>query len=494
MGVNRFAAAVVVAGAIIGAGTAHAVGMGADDARHLLSRTTFGPVVPQVKSYSFLTREQAVNQLLAESGAAALVAPPPWVKEPPTSLRALRTASVEERRKMLQFEARRVLDLKAWWVAELLSSPAQLTERMTLFWHGHFTSSQQKVRVSHLLYQQNQLLRRHALGNFGEMLKAVSKDPAMLIYLDSASNRRGQPNENFAREVMELFTLGEGHYGEADVREAARAFTGWSVDPDTGEFLWRAQAHDAGLKTVLGQSGALDGHAVLEILLRQPRTATHVVEKLWREFISAQPDPAEVRRIADAFRASNYEIRVALRELFRSPAFWSADSRGTLVKSPADLVIGTVRQLELTQADPLSLAMVMANLGQNLFAPPNVKGWPGGTKWINSGTLLARKQFVDQVFSNGEPGSAGVRLAEAPAAAAVGPLAREVRERVRRSMGEIRFDSEKWLAHFPVMLAGDGDAVRRVVLAGEPAGGLPAYMANRELVRLLALDPMYQVK
>ncbi|MFM9970285.1 MAG: DUF1800 family protein, partial [Burkholderiales bacterium] len=394
-----FSLALLLVG-LVQASPSFANGMGAEEARHLLARTTFGPTVPGIREFSALTREQGVARLLAQNRVEAKRTPPSWVAEPVTPFRLFRDASAEERRKIQEREIRQGIELRAWWVAEMLDSPTQLNERMTLFWHGHFTSSQQKVRMVQLLYRQNHLLRRHASGNFADLLHAIAKDPAMLIYLDVANNRRGQPNENFAREVMELFTLGEGHYREADIREAARAFTGWSIDPDSGDYLWRAPAHDSGEKTVLGKTGNFDGDAVLDILLSQPRTAEHIVEKLWREFISQKPDNTEVRRIAAAFRAARYDIKVALRELLGSRAFWAIDNRATLFKSPADLVVGTFRQFEIPVADATPLALLMAGLGQNLFSPPNVKGWPGGTRWINSSTLLARKQFIERVFTN----------------------------------------------------------------------------------------------
>ncbi|MBK8119191.1 MAG: DUF1800 domain-containing protein [Sulfuritalea sp.] len=269
---------------------------------------------------------------------------------------------------------------------------------MTLFWHNHFVSSLQKVRSAKLMLDQNRLLRRHALGNFGELLHAVGKDPAMMVHLDSATNRRGSPNENFAREVMELFTLGEGHYSEQDIKEAARAFTGWSIEPATGEFRWRPFAHDSGSKTVLGVSGKLDGDAVLDILLARPQTAELLVRKLWREFVSLTPDEVEVRRIARRFRDSGYESRVALREILGSRAFWAPESRLALVKSPVDWVLGTLNSLQIEAPEPLLLGFALRQLGQDLFAPPNVRGWPGGEAWINSSTLLARKQYAERLL------------------------------------------------------------------------------------------------
>jgi uncharacterized protein (DUF1800 family) len=250
--------------------------------------------------------------------------------------------------------------------------------------------------------RQNEMLRRYALGNFAVLLHAASKDPAMLVYLDGARSRRGQPNENFAREVMELFTLGEGHYNEVDIQEAARAFTGWSVDPDSGEYRWRPMLHDEGNKRVLGYFGNWRGEDVLDILLAEPATAEFVVAKLWKEFVSPQPDASEVKRIASRFRASGYQINVALRELLLTPAFWAPENRGSLVKSPAELVVGTLREFNMRVSDPRPFAFLMRSLGEDLFSPPNVKGWPGGDAWIDSNRLLARKQFTERLLRSEE--------------------------------------------------------------------------------------------
>ncbi len=387
---------------------AAAAPMGTDDARHLLNRAGFGARPADLAGFASLSREAAVERLLTDTSSAA--GPPPQELArylPPSRLREL---SDEERKELLK---RNAIALRVWWVEALLNarSPAQqLRERMTLFWHNHFVSSLQKVKSAKLMLDQNQLLRRHALGRFDELLHAVGRDPAMLVYLDSATNRRGSPNENFAREVMELFTLGEGHYGEQDVKEAARAFTGWSIEPATGEFRWRPFAHDDGSKTVLGVSGRLDGDAVLDILLAQPQTAELLVRKLWREFVSPTPDEGETRRIAARLRASGYDMRVALREIFASRAFWAGENRQALIKSPVDFVIGTLNTLELEAPETAALAFALRRLGQDLFAPPNVRGWPGGETWINSSTLLARKQIAERLLRREGRGDVRVAL------------------------------------------------------------------------------------
>src|SRR2546428_3558752 len=286
------------------------LGLEFEEARHLLARTSFGGTPADIEVLRPLTYEAAVDYLLNGVRQHPRTAAPAWVNEPPPLER--RTMSEEEQKAFRAHMREHELALKGWWYQEMLSTDAPLTERLTLFWHNHFTSSLEKVRWPAFLYQQNLLLRQHAVGNFRTFLHAIARDPAMILYLDSQTNRKGAPNENFAREVMELFTLGEGHYAEQDIKEAARAFTGWSLDRESGRFMFRRFIHDDGVKTVLGKSGNLDGDEVLDILLAQPATAEFIVRKLWREFVSPDPDEHEVRRIARRFRDARYDIKVAL--------------------------------------------------------------------------------------------------------------------------------------------------------------------------------------
>ena len=476
--------------------------LGFDDARHLLTRTGYAAAPADIDSFARLTREQAADRLLSATEKPRTTPPPGWVREPVVSAQQLRGMSVEERQAFQRTYVMRGIEMRGWWLQEMVVTPSPLTEKMVLFWHNHFVSSQQKVRQPQYLYRQNLLLREHALGNFGAFLHAVARDPAMVIYLDSASNRKGQPNENFAREVMELFTLGEGHYGERDIKEVARAFTGWSIDPEKGEFLFRANAHDDGVKTVLGRSGNFDGDAVLDILLAQPHTADFIVRKLWREFVSPEPDAAEVRRLANGFRDSGYDIRAVLRALLMSDAFYAPQVRATLVKSPVDLVVGTLRQFQFTAGDVAPFALVVGQLGQNLFSPPNVKGWPGGEAWINSTTLLARKQFLDRLFRSEAlkpAGSAAMMGATAMAPASAATTAttaannnpeNEMRQRLQRALAQAHFDSEQWLHQ-----AGNEPAqVQRLVLATAPQQPLPPGATGIEVIRRLTQDPVYQLK
>lgn len=478
----------------------------ADDARFFLTRTGFAPDNAELAQYVGLTRAQAVDKVLASARTEAITPLPDWVLEPLPTRDVRKAWTDDQRRDEQKLRSQRYELLRAWWVREMLSTPSPLTERMTLFWHNHFTSGQDKVPYPQQMAQQNMLLRRDALGNFGDLLHEVAKDPAMLHYLDGASNRKGKPNENFAREVMELFTLGEGHYSQRDVSEAARAYTGWSLDPDTEAYVWRANQHDDGEKTVLGQTGPFDGDQVLDILLAQPETATFITNELWREFISDTPDPARVAPIAAQFRASHYDIKVALRGLFMSDAFWDDEDRGVLVKSPAEFVVGTLREFEIGYDNTAPFAAQMRNLGENLFYPPNVKGWPGGTTWINSSTLLARKQFVEQLFRATEAAKpkrmsnamSQPLSAKVAASGAVGNPAVQ-RAMARVGQGGVRFDVETWLAHYntaPTAKPGLSAELQmqHAVLPITPVDAIETDSTASAYLEALLMDPAYQLK
>ena len=493
--------------------------LGYDDARHLLARTGFGPTDTEVTAYAAMTREAAVDSLLRGAQTVATLAPPASA----TDMSPLRPprgdATAEERKAFIRTQVREGLELRAWWINEMTVTPSPLTERMTLFWHNHFVSAQPKVRTTRLMYWQNATLRANALGNFGTLLHAIAKDPAMLVYLDGVRSRKGTPNENFAREVMELFTLGEGHYTEQDIKEAARAFTGWSLDRETGRYVFRPSLHDYGEKTVLGKKGRFDGDDVLDILLARPETAEHVTAKLWRELVAPDVNGAEVRRIAARFREAHYDIRVALKEILTSDAFYAAEQRGALVKSPVELVVGTLRVFEVRPQQALPFAVAAAGMGENLFSPPNVKGWPGGDVWINTTTLLARKQFVDRIMraddamsmaaasARTEVGVRDTMNAESPAAmpvkvaAAAGPVDADGERRQRflqqmeRGASNVRFDSGRWVAQLPGDTAAQrGQRAQRLLLAVAPQQAIDLSAEPSALVRGLVLDAAYQLK
>ena len=293
--------------------------------------------------------------------------------------------------------------LRGWWLYCMLQGGHPLREKMALFWHNHFATSIAKVQQPGLMFRQNWLLRVHGLGKFATLLTAISKDPAMLIWLDSNRNVSGRPNENFARELMELFTLGVGHYTETDIREAARAFTGWRTDGE--KFSFDSRLHDAGRKTVLGQAGNWQGDDILRIVLEQPVAASFLVRKLYRNFISEEAEPPDslLAPLCDAFRKSEYDIAALVRTMLSSRHFFSEHAFRARIKNPVEFVLGAVQAIyrRFGEGEPdyrplpqQALVKWLAAIGQSLFAPPNVKGWPGGRSWLNTSTVLARDNFA----------------------------------------------------------------------------------------------------
>jgi hypothetical protein len=305
--------------------------------------------------------------------------------------------------------------LRSWWLYVMLQGGHPLREKMTLFWHNHFATSITKVLDPQLMFRQNCLLRRHALARFGPLLHEISRDGAMQVWLDSNTNIKGRPNENYARELMELFSLGVGHYTEQDVKEAARAFTGWHTDGRG--FRLDAGSHDGGSKTVLGQTGAWGGDDVVRIVLGRPETARFLVRKLYQFFFSENTDPPDalLTPLCDSFRQSDYDIASLVRTMLASRHFYSEHAFRQRIKGPVEYVLGAVqavyRRYPEGEADyrPLpqrGLVKWLGGMGQELFAPPNVKGWPGGRSWLNTATLLERDNFAAALATGtlwGEP-------------------------------------------------------------------------------------------
>jgi uncharacterized protein (DUF1800 family) len=305
--------------------------------------------------------------------------------------------------------------LQAWWLYRILNGHDPLREKMTLFWHGHFATSNAKVQSVPLMLRQNELFRRHALGSFGELLAGAVADPAMLVWLDGGSSRKELPNENFAREFLELFTLGVGHYAEKDVREAARAFTGWSGSRGRGFRFDRARA-DVGRKTFLKQSGTWEAGDVVRITLEQPRAAEFLCRKLYRFLVSERREPPAglIAPLAEELRRSRYSVGGVVGVILRSRHFYGADAYRQRVKSPVEFSAGLARALEpATRAGPAAVALACARQGQELFAPPSVKGWDGGKAWVNSLHLVQRGNWASE-FVWGNPDS-GVHAYDAPA-------------------------------------------------------------------------------
>ncbi len=287
--------------------------------------------------------------------------------------------------------------LRGWWLYTMLHSLHPLREKLTLFWHDHFATSINKVSSTQMMFKQNSTLRRHALGTLEPFLQAMSKDPAMLIWLDSNGNVKGKPNENYARELMELFTLGVGNYTEQDIRQAARAFTGWQTDEDN--FTFESDLHDNGDKTVFGKTGKFNGEDVVRLCVQKPACALHVTRKLYRFYVSDTHVPPEkfLAPLTDAFRKSDLDVKALVRQILGSRHFYSAHAYRQKIKSPVDLAVGAIWSLTSREVPQTALVPKLEDMGQTLFAPPNVKGWPGGTSWLNTSTILARHNFAQAV-------------------------------------------------------------------------------------------------
>ena len=293
----------------------------------------------------------------------------------------------EEEKKMVRQKQRESLrNLNLHWLDTMVNSDAQLREKMAFFWHGHFAS-----RNINIFFQQQLLgiIRTHALGSFRDLLHEVSKSAAILNFLNAAQNRKDHPNENFAREVMELFTMGRGHYTEQDVKEAARAFTGWSANA-RGEFVMRKMQHDDGEKTVLGRKGTFAGEDVLDLLLGQKQTAIFITGKIYRFFVNENMEPKHIAWLADRFYKSDYNIGALMEDIFTADWFYDEKNIGRKIKSPVELLAGMQRMLPMQIENEEALLLLQRVMGQLLFYPPNVAGWPGGTAWIDSSTLMLR--------------------------------------------------------------------------------------------------------
>jgi len=350
-------------------------------AEHLWNRAGFGADPRTIARTVALGAEAEIDELLHVD---------PWIEEPfyarlrsdgraedPADPAELR----EKRRAMQRDDEQQVRDFLEWWVERMVRGEDPLLERMTLFWHGHFTSSFKEVKSSYEMIRQNQLFRRAGLGSFRELLRGLVRDPALLVYLDNDANQKNRPNENFARELLELFTLGEGHYSEEDVREVARAFTGWGVK--NGRFRADPARHDDGPKRILGREGNLDGDDVVDIVLAQPACAAHLAERLLAYFEGVEPAPERCLRYARLLRDEDYRIDRFLRALFLDPEFYRPAALGQRVASPLDYLVGSARRLGI-EPEGRSLSAAASLLGERLFFPPSVKGWEGGRAWIAS--------------------------------------------------------------------------------------------------------------
>lgn len=369
--------------------------------QHLMWRAGFGPAADQLEQLKKITPAQ-LYQALQKASAKK----PEYLDATDDYLKGLvkgiqdegmrkKELDAAERRKVQQQTRQAVKDLNLLWLENMVESDQQLREKMAFFWHGHFAS-----RNLNVFFQQQMLdvIRQNALGSFRDLLHSVSKSAAMLNFLNANQNRKDHPNENFAREVMELFTLGRGNYTENDVKEAARAFTGWGANVK-GEFVFRKFQHDEGSKTVLTKSGNFDGDDVLDILLDQKQTATFITQKIYRFFVNETVDKEKIQWLSDRFYQSNYNISKLMEDIFTSDWFYDEKNIGVRIKSPIELIAGIRRMLPMNVVNEDAQLLVQRVLGQMLFYPPNVAGWPGGKTWIDSSTLMMRLR-LPQMFND----------------------------------------------------------------------------------------------
>jgi uncharacterized protein (DUF1800 family) len=358
------------------------------------------------RTVDYLINFQRVDEIL----------PPPETPETPVKGQFADLPADLRREKFKELEkANRdaIEEIRAWWIRRMMQTKRPLQEKLTLFWHGHFTSSTSDVKSARHMLMQNEFLRKNCLGNFRDLLLGISRDPAMLRYLDNNTNRKQHPNENYARELMELFTMGIGNYTEDDVKAAARAFTGWTFEGD--DFIFNDHQHDNGVKTFLLSVGDLDGTDVIDSILQQSCTARFMVAKLLRFFVSDKPEPEAVEEYAALLRGYKYDFNPFLHTLLSSEYFYSTKAYRAQIKSPTQLVVGACRLLGVT-VNEKALAIALRGLGQDLLEPPNVKGWDGGETWINTTTLLERYNLSAYLLSGEIPFSGGAPHGKSPQA------------------------------------------------------------------------------
>jgi uncharacterized protein (DUF1800 family) len=338
-------------------------------AQHLLRRAGFAPSAEEVRQALDEGPRECVERLVASSSDSP------------------RHDELDETGKAIALR-NDIGMLRGWWLLRLVHTRRPLHARMALFWHNHFATSNAKIRSSALMLQQLRVFETHALGRFEALLQAVSRDPAMIVWLDGNENTKGRPNENYARELFELFSLGVGHYSERDIKQSARAFTGWHTR--TGAFYFAKLDHDEGEKTVLGVSGDLDGDDVVRAALRQPACPRFLARKLLREFLCPSPPDELIDEWAVVLRESAYDLAASMRTLLASEAMFDPCCYRARIKSPVEFAIGVVRSLRLEGISAAALADATAQSGQRLFEPPSVKGWDGHRAWLNSATMLVR--------------------------------------------------------------------------------------------------------
>jgi len=393
------------------------------EAAHLLGRAGFGGSPAEIQSFHALGREKAVDSLIAPAEPVSAFPLPAWAEEPQavadmreraaqrkqmqSEILTLSPEQAEIRKREFNQAAQRVersqgLEAQGWWFRRMLRTAAPLREKMTLFWHDHFSTSIQKVKAPALMVWQNALFRSRAFGSYRELTQALLFDPAMVLYLDVQNSKKGRPNENFPREVMELFTLGEGHYTEQDIRESAKAFTGYQFNRTTGKVFHNRKQWDGGAKTVLGKTGAFDGVQVIDLIFQQEEPARFMVRKIWAFFVGSGVDEKTIDGLAARFRAADYQVAGLLREIFLSQDFYAPSVMGAQIKCPVQYLVALLKQLEIAEPPAGFPIIGQQQLGQTLFMPPNVAGWDWGKAWINTNTLLSRYNLAGYLTRGSE--------------------------------------------------------------------------------------------
>lgn len=371
------------------------------DIAHLLRRSGFGATGAEIDAAARLGYDGVVGRVVAppaDPGAAGT--PPPELGPEPA--RPARDAGAAARKADNQHRREQVATATLWWLRRMVAAREPAAEKLTFLWHGHWATSAQKVRSGQLMLAQNETMRRRGRGDFRELARTMVRDPALLIWLDAQKNKKSSPNENLARELMELFTLGHGNYSEADVRQAARALTGWRVDRAAGRAVLVPKQHDDGSKTVLGRTADLDDLGLVDLLVGQPASARFLVARLWQRLATTGPPSAAATARLVAAYGPGRDVTALLRALFTDPDFTAPAARHALVRSPVEYVVGTLRALRLSVPDApgkdaTALLGTLRGLGQVPFAPPSVGGWPAGVAWLSTAATSARIGFARRV-------------------------------------------------------------------------------------------------
>jgi uncharacterized protein (DUF1800 family) len=482
---------------------------GFDEARHLLNRAGFGGTPAQVEALRAMGLDAAVNLLVDYESRPEPTDEPafdPDIMRPqtPEEVAAGRKARRDRDENTLaqiqrirmereRLDRLQLAEMRKWWLKRLIETGRPLEEKMTLFWHGHFATGYRTIENSWHCLAQNRLFRRLATGNCAELVAGVVRDPAMIKYLDNDDNRQARPNENLARELMELFTLGEGNgYTELDIKEAARALTGYTFRDD--DFVFDRTQHDGRIKTILGQRGSFDGDDLVRILMQRRETSEFLCLKLHRFLVNdapGEPDRATreaVLAMADGLRDSRYELKPVLKSLFRSAWFYDADNRGSVIKSPIQLAVQAIRSFRTPSRELSALANATELMGQSLFQPPNVKGWDGGRGWINTSTLYVRQNLLVYLITGRRPNAYEWQLSDARFEAS------HLIEEPLRAVGDLPPDPREiaeWLLRFSLALP---PAAERIDAVADILG--PGRPSNDRLLAalcLIAALPEYQL-